>query len=47
MQAAIKEPPRINVVVRIRPMSEREMKKSDIDIVDRKNNTHIVVKERK
>lgn len=47
MQPAIKDPPRINVVVRKRPMGDREVKKSDIDIVDKKSDTVIIVKERK
>lgn len=37
----------INVVVRKRPMSDREDKKNDIDIVEKKSHTNIVVKERK
>lgn len=47
MQNSLKDPPRINVVVRKRPMSDKEEKKNDIDIVERKNDTNIVVKERK
>jgi hypothetical protein len=47
MAQAIKDPPRINVVVRKRPINEREEKKSDYDIVERRDGTHIVVKERK
>lgn len=47
MQPSIKDPPRIKVVVRKRPMSDREDKKNDIDIVDKKGDACIVVKERK
>jgi hypothetical protein len=47
MQPVIKDPPRINVVVRKRPLSERELKKNDFDIVDKRDEIHIIVKERK
>lgn len=47
METSIKDPPRIKVVVRKRPLSEREEKKNDIDIVDKNAETSIIVKERK
>ena len=47
MQPSIRDPPRIKVVVRKRPLSDREEKKNDIDIVEKKGETCIVVKERK
>ena len=47
MQPSVKDPPTIKVVVRKRPMSDREDKKNDIDIVEKKGDASIVVKERK
>ncbi len=42
-----KAPPRIKVVVRKRPLNPKEIKKGDIDIVERRDHDTIIVKERK
>ncbi len=41
------EPPRIMVIVRKRPLNAKEAKKGDVDIVEKRSTSTIVVKERK
>lgn len=36
--------PKIKVVVRKRPISEKEIEKSDMDIIEKRNLTNIVIK---
>jgi hypothetical protein len=40
-----KQPPRIKVIVRKRPLSNKELKKADIDIVEKRSKDVIIVKE--
>lgn len=41
------EPPKIRVVVRKRPLTGKEQKKADTDILDVRSSQHLVVKELK
>ena len=41
------EPPKIRVVVRKRPLTGKEVKKNDTDILEVRNFQHLVVKELK
>lgn len=41
------EPPKIRVVVRKRPLTSKELKKSDNDILEVRSSSHLVVKELK
>ena len=41
------DPPKIRVVVRKRPLTGREIKKSDTDILEVRNDNAIIVKELK
>ena len=42
-----KAAPRIQVIVRKRPLNVKELKKAELDIVEQRTDTTIVVKERK
>lgn len=46
-QNAKQEPPKIRVVVRKRPLTSKEQKKADTDILEVRNSQHLVVKELK
>ena len=41
------EPPKIRVVVRKRPLTSKELKKADTDILEVRSSSHLVVKELK
>lgn len=41
------EPPKIRVVVRKRPLTSKELKKADTDILEVRSGSHLVVKELK
>jgi hypothetical protein len=41
------EPPKIRVVVRKRPLTSKEVKKADTDILEVRSSAHLVVKELK
>jgi len=41
------EPPKIRVVVRKRPLTSKEAKKADSDILEVRSSQHLVVKELK
>ena len=43
----IREPPKIRVVVRKRPLTGKEVKKTDTDILDIRSDANMVVKELK
>jgi hypothetical protein len=47
MKATKAEPPKIRVVVRKRPLTSRELKKSDADILEIRGEQNLVVKELK
>lgn len=42
-----KEIPKIRVIVRKRPCSKKEIQKNDIDIIEKRGNNTIIVKELK
>ena len=42
-----REPPKIIVVVRKRPLTSKEIKRTDIDILEVRTDAHLVVKELK
>jgi hypothetical protein len=46
-QSLKQEPPKIRVVVRKRPLTSKEVKKCDNDILEVRNTQHLVVKELK
>lgn len=46
-QGRTNEPPKIRVVVRKRPLTSRELKKADTDILEVRSSSHLVVKELK